>query len=176
MPVNDADTGKKADAKLAPNRDEECADFLLAEVEATKIPTLISLVESAKIKNVIEIIRRKLHPTPPSDGGATPSAQKPAVKQGGGRPTKTQGAAKATVFLRPEFDHELRRFLASTNPAAKNEDVCREQSKRINGVTNKRAHDVFERHFATHEDPETGKRQTKNKIDNLKYEHLRVAK
>ena len=62
------DTGKEASAHLAPNRDEECADFLLAEIEADKIPTLISLMESAKIKNVIEIVRRKLQPTPPSDG------------------------------------------------------------------------------------------------------------
>ena len=28
------DTSKNADANLVPNRDEECADFLLAEVEA----------------------------------------------------------------------------------------------------------------------------------------------
>ncbi len=171
--VNDADTGKKVNANLAPNRDEECADFLLAEVEARKMPTLISLMESAKLKNVIEIIRRKLQPTPPSDGGATARGQKPAVKQGGGGPTKTQGAGKGTVFLGPELDHELRRFLASKKPAAKNEDFCRKLRKKIDSVTDEWAHDVFERYFAEHGEPETGKRLTKKKIHGLKAEQRR---
>ena len=83
------DTTKKVDGDLAPNRDEECADFLIAEVKPEKIPTLISLMESAKLKNVIEIIRRKLHPTPPSDGRGTPSGQKTVAKEGGGEPNKT---------------------------------------------------------------------------------------
>jgi len=89
VPVNDVDNGEKADANLSPNRDEECADFLMAEVKPDRIPTLISLMESAKIKNVIEIMRRKLQPTPPSDGGGTPSGQKTVAKEGGGEPKKT---------------------------------------------------------------------------------------
>jgi hypothetical protein len=164
------DSGENADANLVPNRDEECADFLLAEVEATKISTLISLMQSAKTKNVIEIIRRKLQPPPPSDRGATARGQKLAVKQGRGGPTKTQGTGKGTVFLRPELDHELRRFLASKNPAAKNEDVCRVLRKKIDSVTDEWAHDVFEGYFAEHGEPETGKRLTKTKIHSLKKE------
>ena len=135
------------------------------------MPTLISFMGSTKIKNVIEIIRRKRQPTPPSDGGAASSSgQKPAVKQGRGGPTKTQGAGKGAVFLRPELDHELRRFLASKNPAAMNEDVCRELRKKIDSVTDEWAHEVFERYFAEHGEPETGKRLTKKKIHSLKNE------
>ena len=111
--VNDADNGEKADANLAPNRDEECADFLLAEVEATKIWTLISLMQSAKIKNVIEIIRRKLQPTPPSDGGGTPSGQKPVAKQGKAeqkKPSKQANAAASETKAR-----QTRRPMSETN-------------------------------------------------------------
>jgi hypothetical protein len=95
--VNDADTRKKPNANLAPNRDEECADFLLAEVKADRIPTLISLMESAKTKNVIEIMRRKLQPTPPSDGGASSPGQKPAAKQGKAEQKKPSKQANAAA-------------------------------------------------------------------------------
>ena len=168
--LKEADTGKKVNANLAPNRDEEFADFLLEEVKHDKMPTLISFMGSTKIKNVIEIIRRKRQPTPPSDGAASSSGQKPAAKQGRGGPTKTQGAGKGAVFLRPELDHELRRFLASKNPAAMNEDVCRELRKKIDSVTDEWAHEVFERYFAEHGEPETGKRLTKKKVHSLKNE------
>jgi ParB family chromosome partitioning protein len=83
------DTGAKVNANLAPNRDEECADFLLAEVEADKIPTLISLMASTKIKNVIELMRRKRQPAPPSDGGATARGQKTVAKEAGTEPKET---------------------------------------------------------------------------------------
>ena len=111
--VNDADTGKEADANHAPNRDDECADFLLAEVEADKISTLISLMASAKIKNVIEIMRRKRQPTPPSDGGASSPGQKPAAKQGKAeqkKPSKQANAAASETKVR-----QTRRPMSETN-------------------------------------------------------------
>jgi ParB-like chromosome segregation protein Spo0J len=130
--VNDADNGEKADANLAPNRDEECADFLMAEVRADKIPTLISLMESAKTKNVIEIIRRKLQPPPPSDGGATARGQKAVAKRNETKHAMTKGAgAKA---LQRALGLKLDQFLTGDEPAAKDEELIQELRKAIKAV------------------------------------------
>ena len=132
--VNDADTEARANADLAPNRDEECADFLLAEVKPDRIPTLISLMEAAKPKNVIEIIRRKLQPPPPSDGGATPIAQKPPLKRNEIKPAMTEGTG--TIALQRALGLKLDQFLASDEPEAKDEELVQRLRKKIRAANN----------------------------------------
>lgn len=130
--VNDADTGKKANANPAPSHAEEYADILLARFKREEIPMLISLIEAARPDDVIVALRRKngrkSHPVE----GVAPIAEKRPVKRSQTKPAMTEGTG--TKALQRELSVKLDQFLASDEPAAKDKELIQELRKAIKAV------------------------------------------
>jgi ParB family chromosome partitioning protein len=125
------DTKKGASVSFAPNLVDVSADIVVRRLKPEDIPLVKPVVE-ARPRDFAEALLKKLQSIPTPDGGVAPINQKHPVKRNETKPAMTQGTG--TIALQRALGLKLDLFLASDEPAAKDEKLIRELRKAIKAV------------------------------------------
>jgi hypothetical protein len=122
---------KGPSVSFAPSLVDESADIVVRRLKPEDIPLVKPVVE-ARPRDFAEALLKKLQSIAPSDGGVAPITQKRPVKRNETKPAMTQGTG--IIALQRALGLKLDQFLASDEPAAKDEKLIRELRKAIKAV------------------------------------------